>query len=863
MKKIAITLLSLAVLLSCAKEQPRQDKTQTEPAAAIDHSVVQGESIVKFSDEMLSLIESDLTQGKVATRSMGLNQALDELGITSIKRLFPDAGEYEPRTRREGLHKWYVVTYATDVPQTRASAELGSIDGVEYVEEHRVPVIRTFNDPEFGKQWGFSNGNGCDVNVSGIWNGYTTGDSTVIVAVVDEGVDIKHEDLAANCGTQHHSSISGSSTVVAGDHGTHVAGTIAAVNNNGLGVCGVAGGDAAAGKRGVTIMSCEILREVVENGESKTLNGSSSESIKWAADHGAVICQNSWGYSYDSDGDGSLNEEERKRALAANISASDQAAVDYFIKYAGCDNDGNQLPDSPMKGGIVVFAAGNDAIKNGAPANYEPIIAVGALDSDGSKAYYSNYGDFVDIAAPGSSIYSTKAGNKYGNSSGTSMACPHVSGVAALLVSYLGGQGFTCDELKERILNTKKTSGYPTNVGGLIDAMGALTYGGDFIPAKVTELKAASVSNDFTATWTVTGDAEGHPAYGYAVVFGRDKAAVTDADPSNGAADGLTVKYFTPNLPVGEVYSVFFDDLEFSTTYYVKVVGYSYARTYGESSDVISFVSGANNPPVIEADIPSSLSLKSHQTVSYNVRVSDPDGHMLTAAYTPGSAADVFTGITDGTGIVTITARNADPGSYVGELVMTDAYGASSSLKIAYTILENNPPKKVKDIDDQFFTVTGGEFVLNLADYFEDSDGETLKYDISVENPKVAHVTQNVDKIFGTILSYGLTTVTVTASDARNTTASTTFRILAREASVEYSAYPNPVTDILNLATGETLEDVEVRIVSQTGTVVFHDTVKASAFEPAKIDLSGCAPGRYTANFTFGSKDHKQSIVKI
>ena len=861
MKKIAITLIALAALCSCTKEQPQQGSIQKD--AAVDQSVVRGESIVKFSDGMLSLIESDLNQGKVATRSMGLNQALDELGITSIKRLFPDAGEFEPRTRREGLHRWYVVTYADDVPQTRAAAELGSIDGVEYVEEHRVPVISTFNDPELERQWGFINGNGCNVNVAPVWNSYTTGDSTVIVAVVDQGVDITHEDLAANCGTQHYSSVSGSGTVVAGDHGTHVAGTIAAVNNNGIGVCGIAGGNAAAGKRGVTIMSCEILRDVVDGEKTKTLNGSSADAIKWAADHGAVICQNSWGYSYDSDGDGSLNEEERKRALAGKISASDQAAVDYFIKYAGCDNEGNQLPLSPMKGGIVVFAAGNEGIKNGAPANYEPIIAVGALDSDGSKAYYSNYGDFVDIAAPGSSIYSTKTGNKYGNSSGTSMACPHVSGVAALLVSYLGGQGFTCDELKERLLNTKKTSGYPTNVGGLVDAMGALTYGGDFIPAKVTDLKATSVSNDFTATWTVTGDAEGHPAYGYAVVFGRDKAAVTDADPSKGSTDGLTVKHFTPNLPVGEAYSVFFDDLEFSTTYYVKVIGYSYARTYGESSEVISFVSGVNNPPVIEADIPSSLSLKSHQTVSYNVRASDPDGHMLTAAYTPGSAADAFTGITDGTGIVTITARNAEPGSYTGVLTITDAYGASSSLKIAYTIQANNPPVKIKDMDDQFFTVTGGEFTVNIADYFEDPDGEDLKYEISVDNSKVAHVTQNVDKIIGTILSYGIATVTVTASDARNATASTTFRILAREASVEYTAYPNPVTDVLNLATGKTLEDVEVRIVSQTGTVVFHDTVKASAFEPAKIDLSGCAPGRYTANFTFGSKDHKQSIVKI
>ena len=866
MKRIVITVLALAALVSCAKDEPdelRPEDKAEETAESIDHSLVQGESIVRFTDDMLALVENDLDQGKVATRSMGLNQALDELGISSIRRLFPDAGEYEPRTRREGLHKWYVVTYKEDVPQTRASAELGSISGIEYVEPHRVAVKTGFNDPNFSKQWGYVNASGCDINVSAVWNSYTTGDPKVIVAVIDEGVDITHEDLAANCGTQHYSSIYGGSKVVAGDHGTHVAGTIAAVNNNGIGVCGVAGGNAAAGQGGVTIMSCEIFRDVVEGGESKTLSGSSSDAIKWAADHGAVICQNSWGYSYDSDGDSKLNDEERQKALAAKIGSADKAAIDYFIKYAGCDNDGNQLPDSPMKGGLVVFAAGNDNLANGAPANYEQVIAVGALDSDGNKASYSNYGDFVDIAAPGTSIYSTKKNGQYGSLSGTSMACPHVSGVAALLVSYFGGQDFTCDELKERILNSKKTSGIPANLGGLVDVMGALTYGGDYIPAAVNDLSVTSLSNDFTAEWTVTGDADGHPAYGYSVIFGKDKAAVAAADPSKGTQGDVTVKNVVPDMPVGSTACLNVTGLEFTTTYYIRVIGYSYGRAYGESSDIKSFVTGVNNPPVIEIDIDGTLALRSHQVKVINIKVSDPDGHSINSVYTPGSAADVFSGITDGTGAVTITATGADPGKYAAEFVATDSYGASSSVKIEYTLLENNPPVKKKDMEDQFFTAAGGAFIFNAADYFEDPDGETLKFRIEVSNPKVAYVTQNVDQIIGTVLQYGSASVTVTAYDARNAEVSTSFNILAREASVEYSAYPNPVKDVLNLATGKNLEDVAVKIVSQTGSIVFEDTVKASAFVPAQIDLSECAPGRYTATFAFGSKEHKQTILKI
>ncbi len=863
MKKIVMAVLALAAFYSCAKEEQGQaQREDTAEEVAVDHSVVQGEAVVRFSDEMLSLIESDLGQGKVVTRSMGLNQALDEIGISSIRRLFPEAGEFEPRTRREGLHRWYVVTFRTDVPQTRAAAQLGGVSGIECVESRPVIVNADFNDPKLSSQWGFAGGNGSDINVSPVWSGYTTGDPGVVVAVVDQGVDITHEDLAANCGTKHHSFISGTGSVVAGDHGTHVAGTIAAVNNNGIGVCGVAGGNAAAGQKGVTVMSCEILRDIVEGGETKTLNGSSSEAIKWAADNGAVICQNSWGYSFDKDGDGKLNDEEKKAALAAKISSSDKAAVDYFIKYAGCDNEGNQLPDSPMKGGLVVFAAGNDNLTNGAPANYEPVIAVGAIDSDGSKAYYSNYGDFVDIAAPGSSIYSTKAGGQYGSSSGTSMACPHVSGVAALVVSYFGGPGFSCDELKERLLGSKKTAGFPTSIGGLVDAMGAMTFGSEYIPSKVTDLKVTSVSNAFTASWTVTGDGEGHPAYGYAVLYGKDQDAVAAADPLDGTKDGVTVSYFVPNLAVGESCSVGFEDLEFSTTYYVKVVGYTYGRTFGEPSEVVSFVSGANNPPVIEMNLDGALTLKSHESKVVDINVFDPDGHSFTVAYTAGSEADVFSGLAEGKGTVTITGSEAEAGSYTAELVVTDSYGASSSVKIDYTLLENTPPRKLKDMEDRFFTTVGEEFTLNTADYFEDPDGETLNYSISVDNAQVAHVTRNVDKIIGTILQYGAASVTVTAYDARKAEVSTSFRILARAASVEYVAYPNPVKDVLNLATGRDLEEVEVKISSQTGTVVFEGVVKASAFEPARIDLSECAPGRYSASFTFGSKEHKQTIVK-
>lgn len=108
-KRFYLPLMALALAVACSKveieEAGDEEKVKVkETEVAVDHSIVRGEAVVRFSDDMISLIEADLAQGKVVTRSMGLNQALDEIGITSIRRLFPDAGEFEERTRREGLH---------------------------------------------------------------------------------------------------------------------------------------------------------------------------------------------------------------------------------------------------------------------------------------------------------------------------------------------------------------------------------------------------------------------------------------------------------------------------------------------------------------------------------------------------------------------------------------------------------------------------------------------------------------------------------------------------------------------------------------------------------------------------------------
>ena len=424
---------------------------------------IPGQAVVKFSDAEVERIEA----GKMLPENVR-----KELGISSMERLFPYAGEFEERTRREGLHKYYVVEFDPKFDLDAAERIMKSVEGIELFEKQHKVTDLTFNDTYYKNLWAFTDSK-YSIRVESAWN-YTTGDPKVKVCVVDGGITPDHPDLEWNLDLEHsYNYVSRKSAITGEEHGTHVAGTIAGVSNNGIGVAGIAGGDYAAGKKGITLISAQVF-------EGNRSASSFATALKDGADKGAIISQNSWGYSFDYNDDGQLTGQELTDALAATIDGSLRNAVDYFIKYAGCDNKGEQLPDSPMKGGVVCFAAGNDGIANGAPANYTPIVSVGATDKSGAVTFFSNYGDWVDICAPGSNIYSCVTGGKYGYLSGTSMACPHVSGVCALIASYFGRQGFTNADLEELLIegaNPKLISQGSHHVGPYLDALGSIEYG--------------------------------------------------------------------------------------------------------------------------------------------------------------------------------------------------------------------------------------------------------------------------------------------------------------------------------------------------------------------------------------------------
>jgi len=868
MKKYLFIAALLPLLFACGKEQEVEvvEENSVEEEELVEQSpFVRGAAKVQLSEELNDLVSAELANGKVITKSLTLNDLVDQYGISSIRRLFGEDPRYTGRLHREGLDRWYYITYNDTISATKAAFDMASIPGIEQAEPVRRIKTADFDDPSFSKQWGFYQESGVDINVADVWRDYTTGSPDVIVAVIDQGVDVKHEDLASNClpggAGKSHNFVLDNNTITGMSHGTHVAGIIGAVNNNGTGVCGTAGGDYAAGQGGVKIMSCQVWY-TADNGQ--TQSGDFEDAFRYAADNGAIICNNSWGYVFDTNDDGYISAEELAVAKETTIDASTKAAVDYFIKYAGCDDDGNQLADSPMKGGLVIFAAGNDAIQYGAPADYEAVIAVGSISTSGNKSDFSNYGDWVDICAPGTGIYSTLQDNNYGSMNGTSMACPYVSGVAALVVSYRGGQGFTNEDLwdcliqganKEKVLNKK--------IGPLVDALGAVLYGISTPPKNATNVSASAASNNVTVSWTVPEGDDGHPAYGAKVYLATDPSLLADV-PNKVPSGVKTQTVVTSGMKIGETATCVFSGLAFDTKYYAVVVPFNYSKEYADASSQVSATTESNNPPVITPDQDiSNISLSPSGTLVINFKVTEPDGHTFTVSYDKKSNAENWSKSTSESDTYTLklTSADAEAGTYTTYITATDAYGLSTTLTIVYKLLENNPPVVSETIENMILNGTSSSENLTLSQYFTDPDGDALTYSVTSSSSSV-HATISEGVLYLTGLDYGLSTITVTATDPRGKSVTQTFKVLVREAGVEVSAYPNPVKTTLYIGTGEDLADTSIKIVSETGSEIYDGKVSASAFEPATVDMSGRAPGRYSLNVKYGSVDYSQTIVK-
>lgn len=497
--------LAILAATSCNK-QDQGSELQTALPLEDAASAVEGQLLIRFDSSVAGIIEqSGLTKSGpqrrlIASGVASVDEILSTLDGCTIERVFPVDSRSEAGARREGLHLWYLVSFDESADRqelARKLSRLGEIDRIEYnrrlkradkgkavpFEPGLNPVRRAagtpFNDELLPYQWNLINKGtlgaskflaGADVNVEKAWE-LSTGEPSIIVAVLDEGVDYSHPDLAANMwinedeiwrshedndgngyeGDYYGYNFARNSGVIATDniydtgHGTHVAGVIGAVNNNGTGISSIAGGGAKGS--GVKIMSCQIF-----SGNYAGTVLDEVRAIKYAADNGAVILQCSWGYV-----SGAANPYEWTPQYADDESwlkdnILESKALDYFIHNAGS-------PDGVIEGGIAVFAGGNeDAPMAGYPGKYGDFVSVAATAADFTPSTYTNYGPGTTICAPGGDqdyyfeygegehrgelgcILSTLpkhiSPSGYGYMEGTSMACPHVSGVIALGLSY-------------------------------------------------------------------------------------------------------------------------------------------------------------------------------------------------------------------------------------------------------------------------------------------------------------------------------------------------------------------------------------------------------------------------------------------
>ncbi len=345
---------------------------------------------------------------------------------------------------------------AVEHAAARAFKARGSVDYAELDEV--LEPDSTPNDPSYPLQWHLAKMGGPTA-----WS-TTSGAPSVIIAILDSGVDGSHPDLAPNLVTGWNFYSNNSDTSDVTGHGTAVAGCAAAVGNNALGVASPAYG-------------CRIMPLRISAPSGSASLSTMATALTWAADHGARVANLSY---------------------RASTSPTVQGAAQYF----------------QGKGGVVCISAGNYALVSGSPDN-PYVLTVSGTDSNDNLASFSDSGTLIDVAAPAVNVYTTNRGGGYGGWTGTSFSAPCTAGIAALVISVNPGlSGAQVQDVIKRSAADRGTAGWdPTYGWGRVDAAAAVSLARDYSGGGPTPTEPTSPPplEEFAApTVTITGPAEGH-----------------------------------------------------------------------------------------------------------------------------------------------------------------------------------------------------------------------------------------------------------------------------------------------------------------------------------------------------------------
>jgi len=472
----------------------------------------------------------------------------DELlvGVTSSSAKRAVAGPLPTDMRVVGVHPQlgvYRVKLAPGLSLAAAAARLRQRADVLYVEPNGIyHATATPSDPSFGSQYAPKK-----VQADLAWSIWKP-QAQVVLAIVDTGIDYTHPDLTNKIlrsgtavvgynaiGSNAHSGVT-TDPIDDQGHGTHCAGIAAAQIDNGVGITGISGWTGVAGSSDVStkLMPVKVLDSTGSGTDATVASG-----ITWAADHGAKV-------------------------ISLSLGGGGSTTLSNAVSYAW------------SKGCVIAAAAGNSGSSAASyPAAYPNVLAVAATDSTDRLASYSNYGSWVNVAAPGSSIYSTLPtyaagggfGTNYGTLSGTSMATPHVAGEAAFLL----GQNPALTNAQVRSLIIGNVDPYSPYSGrsiasgaGRINVYRALLAAGGStptVPAAPTGLAATAGNGQVSLTWSGSAGATSYNV----------KRATVSGGPYTTVATATTTSYTNTGLTNG-------------TTYYFVVSATNSAGTSGNSN---------------------------------------------------------------------------------------------------------------------------------------------------------------------------------------------------------------------------------------------------------------------------------------
>ncbi|MCH8556731.1 MAG: S8 family serine peptidase [Balneolia bacterium] len=660
-KILTTGLMALLFLVSAFVGQTlAQDTVAKEP----------NKVIVQFSEDALPLLNRGMAETQARTSISSIDALHQQLNVVSMTQTIRTDPRYAAQHTAYGLDRWYTIEFDASLSVSEV-VEMYSLD--EYIryaepsykyETLGMPASDPFSaeelaelmngdlptdDPRLDEQWHYNNTGqtdgtpGADISLFPAWE-IEQGTSDIIVQVVDTGIDINHPDLQnmhwinpfPGPENGYDGDIHGWSHVTSSSdiqdvngHGSHCAGTIAAQNNNGIGVAGVAGGDGSEDS-GVRIMTSRVF-------VGATGGGGFAEAIVYGADNGAVISSNSWG--------------------GGGASQVLRDAILYFIETAGFDENGN--PQGPIQGGLVIFAAGNNgsATASHPIASNPEVMAVASTNHNDQKSWFSQYGDWIHLSAPGGEttdpsgnliaggtrgVLSTVTNGNYQFYQGTSMAAPHASGLAALIASSFKDDGITGDGIFERMMATVDPIGDLNpqfDMGdGRINAFRALEQDDGIAPSTIADLAATeSQQTAVRLEWTAPGSSgDQGQAFEYDIRY--------STSPINSGNFSSAERFETSFRPsaAGTEQSLLVTGLDHSTDYYFAIKASDFFGNESEISNTTSATTEGSPEIVIQ---PSELNAQADEdgdVVTRTISVSNEGNATLDFSIAGANAAELL-----------------------------------------------------------------------------------------------------------------------------------------------------------------------------------------------------------------------------